>query len=52
MEDNKKPKGGLIDQLLAKAAPVIEERIDELKHEVAAEFKTINDKLDKLLEAK
>ena len=43
---------GLIDQLLEKAAPVIEERIDELKGEIAVEFKQLNDKLDKLLEAK
>jgi len=48
MESKNKGKG-LIDQLLAKAAPVIEERIDELKREVAVEFKNINDKLDKLL---
>lgn len=46
------PSKGLIDQLLDKAAPVIEERIAELKQEVDVEFKQINDKLDKLLEAK
>lgn len=50
--ENKKKGKGIIDQLLEKAAPVIEDRISELRVEVAEEFKQINDKLDRLLELK
>jgi|GEM_PF-3690762 len=44
-----KPKG-LVGQLLNQAGPIIEKRISGLKEEAADEFKTINDKLDKIIE--
>ena len=44
-----KPKG-LVGQLLNQAGPVIEKRVNELKEEAANEFKTMNDKLDKIIE--
>ena len=49
MVKNDKPKG-IVGQLLQQAGPVIEKRIDSLKEEAAAEFETINTKLDKIIE--
>lgn len=42
-------KKGLLDQLLDKAAPLIEARIGELKEEATEEFDKINTKLDKIV---
>lgn len=40
----------IVDQILDKASPVIEERIGTLKEEAAKEFETVNTKLDKIIE--
>ncbi len=42
-------KKGLLDQLLDKAAPLIEARIGVLKEEAEEEFGKINAKLDKII---
>jgi len=44
----KKPTG-LVAQLIAGAGPLIEERIGDIRKEADAEFKQINEKLDKII---
>lgn len=41
---------GIVDQLIKKISPMIEERIGELKKEAEEEFKTVNGKLDRIVE--
>jgi len=39
----------IVDQLLEKASPVIEERVSVLKEEAAKEFEQVNEKLDRII---
>jgi len=43
------PKG-IVGQIMKGAGPIIEERIGVLKEEAEEEFKTVNEKLDRIIE--
>jgi len=40
----------IVEQIIEKASPMIEERIVTLKDEATKEFETVNTKLDKIIE--